>query len=265
METSDGMRASPRLGIGNASTAALATSSIPSLAAFVHPGNHATPSRASTKRWKVVSPSPAKRSHREINTKTLHAKKKPKGPSTRSFDAVTADSFPSLEGANIEIHTLVLGTHPSIKSLEESQYFGHPMNKGFALWDIVQSCDRPGSLDQDITDDEPNDIREFCGAHPSIRRIVFANGGTGCKFFKKHFKDWLDTGELIPSSNKASQDAFKKWAVKSASNTNAIECIVALAVSPAAARFSYEEKRDFWEKFVYAPGLKDFEKSQTPD
>lgn len=136
-------------------------------------------------------------------------------------------------------------------------------SKGFALWDIIQSCDRPGSLDQDITDDMPNDIRAFCRAHPSIRRIVFANGGTGCKFFKKHFKEWLDTGELSPSSNKASQDALKKWVSKSptVSTDKTIECVVALAVSPAAAKFSYEEKRDFWEEFVYKPGLNDFTNS----
>jgi hypoxanthine-DNA glycosylase len=138
-------------------------------------------------------------------------------------------------------------------------------SKGFALWDIVQSCERPGSLDQDITKDQPNDIRAFCRVHPSIRRIVFANGGTGCKFFKKHFKDWLDTGELTPSTNKASQDVLKKWAGKPASSSQqpTIECVVALAVSPAAAKFTYEEKRDFWDEFVYNPGLKDFEKSQT--
>jgi hypothetical protein len=27
----------------------------------------------------------------------------------------------------IEIHTLVLGTHPSVKSFEEAEYYGHAM------------------------------------------------------------------------------------------------------------------------------------------
>jgi G:T/U-mismatch repair DNA glycosylase len=32
-----------------------------------------------------------------------------------------------LQDRNIEAHTLILGTHPSIKSLSESQYYGHTM------------------------------------------------------------------------------------------------------------------------------------------
>ena len=134
---------------------------------------------------------------------------------------------------------------------------------GFAIWDIVKECKRPGSLDQDITDEIPNDIRGFCQLHPSIKRIVFSNGGTACSFFKKHFKDWLDSGELVPSKHRLSQDAFKKW-IESKPPTpkdgkTPIECIVALSVSPAAATYPYQEKRDYWEEYVYKPGLKDFE------
>lgn len=31
--------------------------------------------------------------------------------------------------------------------------------------------------------------------------------------------------------------------------------IPALAVSPAAAIYSYAQKRDFWDRYVYQPGL----------
>ena len=44
---------------------------------------------------------------------------------TESFQPVTHRSFHP--DSKVQIHTLLLGTHPSIKSLEESQYFGHPM------------------------------------------------------------------------------------------------------------------------------------------
>jgi hypothetical protein len=47
-------------------------------------------------------------------------------PRTESFGALWAGSFPDLD-QSVEPHTLILGTHPSIKSLEEQQYYGHPM------------------------------------------------------------------------------------------------------------------------------------------
>ncbi|CAJ1966506.1 unnamed protein product [Cylindrotheca closterium] len=283
-------------------------------------------------RWNRVTPTstPEKKrkssgSSDESSTSTPKKKSSPKKkraksgptPSTSSFDAVTAANFTKSNQVIPPVHTLLLGTHPSVQSLKENRYYGHPMNafwwiagdclgfrraeglktngepygfashlrynesqivpyeqqleklcfSGFALWDIVKECQRPGSLDSDITQEVPNDIRGFCKLHPNIKRIVFSNGGTACSFFKKHFKEWLDSGELVPSQHKASQDAFKKWTKNMKPKTkrpggrdkHQIECIVALAVSPAAAKYTYDEKRDFWEEHVYQPGLKDLE------
>jgi hypoxanthine-DNA glycosylase len=135
-------------------------------------------------------------------------------------------------------------------------------SEGFALWDIVQSCRRPGSLDQDISEDLPNDIHGFCQQHPSIRRIVLANGASGCGFFKKHFRSWLDTGEVVPGDHPASQKSFSKWTHNITRSLSSITVISALAVSPAAARHTYEQKRDFWDEYVYTPGLEDHKKSK---
>jgi hypoxanthine-DNA glycosylase len=154
-----------------------------------------------------------------------------------------------------------------IKTYEEQKEIF--CTNGFAMWDVIQSCKREGSLDQDIKEDLPNDIRSFCKDHPFIRRIVLANGGTGAQFFRKHFKDWFDSGEIIPGENEASQAAFKKWVENDETKTpkespyfsKKIVVISALAVSPAAARYSYEEKRDFWEERVYKPGLADHRKN----
>jgi hypoxanthine-DNA glycosylase len=121
---------------------------------------------------------------------------------------------------------------------------------GFALWDIVASCSRKGSLDSAIKSDKPNDIRAFVKQHPTIKTIVFANGKSGLDFFNRHFKKWWETGEII---FKSSSDEFK--VIKSA-KPNAIKCICALSVSPAAATVTYKEKRDFWDEFIYSPGLK---------
>jgi hypothetical protein len=48
-------------------------------------------------------------------------------PRTGSFGAPWAGSYPDLDLNNVEPNTLILGTHPSIKSLAREQYSGHPM------------------------------------------------------------------------------------------------------------------------------------------
>mmetsp|Transcript_28108 Transcript_28108/g.68455 ORF Transcript_28108/g.68455 Transcript_28108/m.68455 type:complete len:93 (-) Transcript_28108:23-301(-) len=83
--------------------------------------------------------------------------------------------------------------------------------------------------------------------------------------FAKHFKDWLGSGELVPCPyHEASQQAFNKHhvvanLVDTPPADRTIECIVAVAVSPANAVYSYQQKRAFWEANVFNPGLRDFE------
>ena len=119
--------------------------------------------------------------------------------------------------------------------------------------------------------ERPNPIREFVAAAAAhggsnIRRIVLSNGGTSAKFFVKHFKDWLASGELVAAANDESQRAFGRALAKTTSNESSssgrqrqIEVVCALGVSPAAAKYTYEQKRDFWEEYVYRPGLEDWE------
>ena len=225
------------------------------------------------------------------------------------------------------IHTLIVGTHPSIVSLSSNQFYGHPLNafwylvgdsmgfrrcpaispttnkpyvnfhdhlrygmdkiidydkqletfvsKGFALWDIVQECERKGSLDTDIKVETPNPIREFCNERGSVKRIVIANGTTGGKFFVKHFKDWFTDGGLVAGEDELSQRVFKAVMnsakkmsaanVGEVNNGDVIEVVCLPSVSPAAAKFSYLEKRELWEKGCFEPGLADYAswKNQT--
>uniref|UniRef100_A0A7S4K3B2 Uracil-DNA glycosylase-like domain-containing protein n=1 Tax=Odontella aurita TaxID=265563 RepID=A0A7S4K3B2_9STRA len=247
------------------------------------------------------------------NTSTKNSPSGP--PRTSSFQPIWAGSLPSFglkfeedSCANMKVHTLILGTHPSIASLDAAQYFGHNMNAfwwiagdclgfrrasgisskgkpykftcnlrygdkdiipydrqvcvlashGFALWDIVESCERRGSLDANIKNERPNAIREFCASHPTVRRIVLANGGTGCEMFRRHFDTWWRSGELMPEENQQSVQAFRKYAkVTENFKEGQIRCVSAISVSPAAAKYSYSEKRAFWEEYVYQPGLRD--------
>lgn len=119
-------------------------------------------------------------------------------------------SFPPISTANATI--LILGTMPGTKSLELQQYYGHPRNNfwrfmfeilnekfsddyetrksillkhNVALWDVLQFCDRIGSLDSAIKNEIPNDFNEFLKNHPNIKTIAF-NGQKAAALFKKH-------------------------------------------------------------------------------
>ena len=135
------------------------------------------------------------------------------------------------EGARV----LVLGSMPGVASLRQAQYYAHPRNafwplaahilgfdpgldydgrlralraSGVALWDVLQACERPGSLDADIRGDTlvPNDFGAFLKGHPSIVRICF-NGGKAAAMFRRHVLPGLPAGSLqfyeLPSTSPA--------------------------------------------------------------
>lgn len=122
----------------------------------------------------------------------------------------TIRSFAPIAGAQPKI--LILGSMPSVKSLEMGQYYAHQRNAfwrilfdlmgeelsgdydkkqqllkdhGIALWDVLKACERRGSLDSAIRNEEPNDFEAFLKEHPSIERIVF-NGGKAFSSFRRH-------------------------------------------------------------------------------
>jgi len=306
-----------------------------------------SPSPKKTKRKTKKSPSKnkAKKAKTKSSTSATTAVER-----TRSFEPVwwgnvlTADAdlrhphaagipTPAPSKAQKEplppVHTLILGTHPSIASLDKNQMYGHPMNafwyiagdalgfrrsaaispktgkpyvyfhdhlrhdndkileyprqleqmvrKGFAIWDIIAECEREGSLDTDIEMEVANPIRTFCegelndigSENLSIKRIVIANGTTGAKFFMKHFSEWFVDGKLYAAPDEISQRALKT-AMNKAKKANVsleedmrngrlIEVVCLPSVSPAAAKFTYLEKRDAWDKGCYGPGLADYE------
>ena len=54
-----------------------------------------------------------------------------------------------------------------------------------ALWDVLQFCDRIGSLDSAIKNEIANDFETFLEQHPNIKTILF-NGQKAAAFFKKY-------------------------------------------------------------------------------
>lgn len=129
---------------------------------------------------------------------------------------------------------LILGSMPGVRSLQLQQYYGHPQNRfwplltlllGYekvpdayaekkkqmlldnriALWDVLGYCQREGSLDSDITGEQPNDLAGFLKQHPQIHTIC-CNGGKAAAAFKKYTKQ-VDlqgiTVHCLPSTSPA--------------------------------------------------------------
>lgn len=152
-------------------------------------------------------------------------------------------SFPPIETP--EATVLILGTMPSVASLRAGQYYAHPRNAfwpivarvvGFdvasayserlrrvnaarvAVWDVLASCTRPGSLDSRIVDLSavPNDFNDFFAKHPAIVRVCF-NGAKAEALFRRHVAASLSDARLdyvrLPSTSPANASiAFERKA-----------------------------------------------------
>lgn len=108
---------------------------------------------------------------------------------------------------------LILGSMPSVASLHKQQYYGHRRNAFWpimmrlfaesvdsdyqqrkqillvnhvAVWDVLQSCQRRGSLDANIDAEsiKTNDFITFYREHKAIRQVFF-NGGMAEKVYKQ--------------------------------------------------------------------------------
>lgn len=113
---------------------------------------------------------------------------------------------------------LVLGSMPGEASLRARQYYAHPRNAfwpimgalfgaepglaypdrlraltsaGVALWDVLRSCARSGSLDSAIRDEEANDFAGFFAEHAGIASVLF-NGTKAEQAFRRHVLPGLD-------------------------------------------------------------------------
>jgi TDG/mug DNA glycosylase family protein len=119
-------------------------------------------------------------------------------------------SFPPIASAASKV--LILGSMPGAASLEAQQYYANPNNAfwcimgqlfgagpslpygertarlqsaGVALWDVLQTCMRPGSLDSSITDEVANDFPGFFAMYPKITHVFF-NGSKAETSFRRH-------------------------------------------------------------------------------
>jgi hypoxanthine-DNA glycosylase len=147
---------------------------------------------------------------------------------------------------------LILGSMPGKASLAAGEYYAHPRNafwpimgdlvgahpglpyearlrvlksSGIAMWDVLHSCFRKGSLDSSIEDVSviPNDFVSFFLRHPNIAHVFF-NGTKAEQCFMRHVKPSLTAHALqyqrLPST------------------------------SPARAGMSYKQKLDAWRTAI---------------
>ena len=153
---------------------------------------------------------------------------------------------------NNKARILILGSMPSVVSLEKQQYYAHPRNafwrimaalfnedkpvayqqgeellaaQGIAVWDVLKSCARQGSLDSAIEKDsiEINDFVSLFASFPLIKTVFF-NGATAESLYKKFvYRDFSAKYRAInyarlPSTSAAYaamhyQDKLAAWAV----------------------------------------------------
>ena len=130
---------------------------------------------------------------------------------------------------NINSKVLILGSFPSVKSREQSFYYGHPQNRFWqliakicnedtpttteqkkalclshciALWDVIQSCEIEGSSDTSIKNVQVNDLNIILD-NCNIDQI-FVNGSTAYKLFVKYQQTKTGTTAVkLPSTSPA--------------------------------------------------------------
>ncbi len=161
------------------------------------------------------------------------------------------ESFAPVIGTDPRI--VILGSMPGVASLEAVQYYAHPRNAFWPimgelfgidpaadyteriaalerlpviLWDSLQACHRPGSLDAAIDDASAvaNDFPWLLREYPGIRAIL-CNGATSERY-------------------------FRKLALPRLPDPPGFELIRMTSTSPANAGMTFEQKLAAWRRLL---------------
>ncbi len=189
-------------------------------------------------------------SARDTATRGARTRATPGGRVPRSH------GFPPISGGSARV--LILGSLPGQASLAATQYYAQPRNafwrimgelfgahpelpyaerlarlaaRRVAVWDVLASGRRPGSLDSaiDVASAVPNDFAGLFDAEPGIERICF-NGAKAAELYRRM---------VWPALGAPKRD---------------IERIVLPSTSPANASFTFEAKLERW-RTALAPFL----------
>jgi hypoxanthine-DNA glycosylase len=155
-----------------------------------------------------------------------------------------SSGFPPIARRDAKI--LILGSLPGVRSIRDGEYYAHPQNafwrimdelfgvsgdyeqrcvglleRGIAVWDVLASSVRPGSLDAsiDMKSAKANDFETFLTRYAGIERICF-NGQTAAKIY---------TSRVLPKLSR-----------------HDIQSLILPSTSPAHASMSLAEKTARW-------------------
>ncbi len=153
-------------------------------------------------------------------------------------------AFPPLVDSDSKI--LILGTMPGEKSLELQEYYGNRgnqfwklmfiilggefsldykekkkllRNNRIAVWDVLEGCERIGSLDSNIKNEKPNDFESFYKKYPNIKHVFFSSKNAAV-FYNKYVGRREDISfETLPSPSGANasmkfSDKLRVWEEK---------------------------------------------------
>jgi double-stranded uracil-DNA glycosylase len=153
---------------------------------------------------------------------------------------------------------LILGTLPGEESLRLQRYYGNPRNlfwrviadvfsephvieyeqqkamlrrNRIAIWDVLHSAERIGSLDSAIRNPIPNDISKLLVDYPRLRTVAF-NGLRAQTLFRQFIAKTL----TIPHEKLR------------------IEALPSTSPTPARQPVSYQEKVARWSAFLNPEG-----------
>ncbi|MDR3585912.1 MAG: DNA-deoxyinosine glycosylase [Desulfosporosinus sp.] len=139
---------------------------------------------------------------------------------------------------------LILGSMPGVESLRLQQYYANPRNqfwkilytlfnsepnpdyeervsfvksKKIAVWDVIGSCYREGSLDSNIREEKVNNFSALFKTYPDLKTILF-NGGKAYETYKK----WIGFGTIpnltfhkltssSPANTKRYEEKLREW------------------------------------------------------
>ncbi|WP_342315241.1 DNA-deoxyinosine glycosylase [Lysobacter sp. FW306-1B-D06B] len=162
--------------------------------------------------------------------------------------------FPAIAARDARV--LILGSMPGVASLQARRYYAHPHNRfwpimgalvgadpalpyarrvaalkaaGIAVWDVLDRCEREGSLDSAIRDAtaQANDFAAFFRRHRQVRAVLF-NGAKAEAAYRRHAPRLEDFG-------------VRAWRLPSTSPANA-------SVAPA-------KKLAAWREALQAAGV----------
>lgn len=170
--------------------------------------------------------------------------------STRSSPASSAEAARAAAFAPVadeRARVLILGSLPGVESLRQARYYAHPRNAFWrlvggvidadlaalpyddrlgrlveariALWDVIASAERRGSLDSAIRAPELADLAALVGGLPDLHAVAF-NGGTAARIGRKRLAGSAERIALIdlPSSSPANarlpfDEKLARWSV----------------------------------------------------